>query len=161
MLEALDKRIIAALQDDLPITPRPYREIAERVGVGEREIIERLRRYRQQGYLRKMGAVLRHREVGFFANALCAWRIPPDKIAEAGEKMSSCSAVTHCYARETHSDWPYNLYVMLHAQTREECRAQAAELARITGYDDYIMLFSTKEWKKSNVRYFQEGEEEI
>lgn len=156
ILEELDKRIIAAMQVDFPLAERPYREIAERIGISENELMARLGRYREQGRIRKMGAVLRHREVGYLANALCAWIVPVEKLEEAGMTMAASPAVTHCYAREPQPDWPYNLYIMLHAHTREECRAQAAKLSQAAGLSDYIMLFSTKEWKKSNVRYFQE-----
>lgn len=156
ILEKLDKRIIAAMQDDFPLAEKPYLAIANKIGIEEAALLARLRYYRERGYIRKMGAVLRHREVGYVANALCAWSVPPDKLAEAGAAMAANSAVTHCYARETQPEWPYNLYIMLHARTREECRAQAAELSQAAGLSDYIMLFSTKEWKKSNVRYFQE-----
>lgn len=156
ILEELDKRIIAAMQEDFPLAERPYREIAGRIGISENELIARLGRYREQGRIRKMGAVLRHREVGFLANALCAWIVPAEKLEEAGMAMAASPAVTHCYAREPQPAWPYNLYIMLHAHTREECRAQAAKLSQAAGLTDYIMLFSTKEWKKSNVRYFRE-----
>lgn len=144
------------MQDDLPVTARPYRDIADKLGMEENDLISRLKAYRTQRYIRKMGAVLRHREVGFLANALCAWIVPVDKLEQAGSVMAADAAVTHCYAREPQPDWPYNLYIMLHAKTREECRAQAARLSQRTQIHDYIMLFSTKEWKKSNVRYFQE-----
>lgn len=156
MLEILDKRIIEAMQEDFPLAERPYLTIAGKIGIAEETLLNRLRYYREQGYIRKMGAVLRHREVGYTANALCAWIVPPEKLTQAGTFMSQHQAVTHCYARQPQPDWPYNLYIMLHAHTREECKRQAATLAQAAGIDDYIMLFSTKEWKKSSVRYFRE-----
>lgn len=156
ILEVLDQTIIAAMQDDLPLVPRPYLEIARKAGVEEAVLISRLQCWREQGIIRKMGAVLRHREIGFLANALCAWVVPPERLEEAGAAMAAIPAITHCYAREPQPDWPYNLYIMLHAQTREECRAYVTQLSQITGLSNYIMLFSTKEWKKSNVRYFQD-----
>lgn len=158
MLDQLDKRIIAVMQDEFPVSERPYRDIASKVGIDEETLITRLKHYREKGFIRKMGAVLRHREVGFVANALCAWIVPQARLAEAGAAMAASAAVTHCYAREPQQDWPYNLYIMLHARTREECRAQAARLGEAAGLTDYIMLFSTKEWKKSNVRYFGRSE---
>lgn len=157
MLEELDKKIIAALQEDLPLEPRPYLLLAERLGVTEAEILSRLQRYRETGIIRKMGAVLRHREVGFVANALCAWQVPDDQVEKAGGLLASFPFVTHCYSRKPYPDWPYNLYVMLHAQSRSECRQYAAELAGRIGSVKYVMLFSTREWKKSTVRYFREA----
>lgn len=157
MLEELDKKIIAALQDDLPLVPRPYLILAERLGMSEADLIRRLNGYREKGIIRKMGAVLRHREVGFVANALCAWQVPANELEKDGSLLAGYPFVTHCYSRKTQPDWPYNLYVMLHAQTREACREFAAQLAQRIGADDYVMLFSTREWKKSSVRYFQEA----
>lgn len=157
MLEELDKKIIAALQEDLPLEPRPYLALADRLGVTETEVLDRLQRYRQTGVIRKMGAVLRHREVGFVANALCAWQVPDDQLAKDGGVLASFPFVTHCYARKTYPEWPYNLYAMLHAQSRSECRQYAAQLAERIGSDKYVMLFSTREWKKSTIRYFREA----
>ncbi|HWQ60802.1 MAG TPA: AsnC family transcriptional regulator [Negativicutes bacterium] len=158
MFDDLDRKIIAAMQDDLPLVPRPYAAVAERLGVGEDELLARLQRYRAGGELRRMGAVLRHREVGYAANALCAWQVPADRLEEAAATMAASAAVTHCYAREPRPGWPYNFYVMLHGHTREECAQLAEALAAGLDLGEFVMLFSTREWKKTSMRYFGEGE---
>lgn len=154
MLDVLDKRIIAALQDDFPIVSEPYRELAEKIRISEDVLLTRLREFRRRGELRRMGAVLRHREIGFVANALCAWKVPEGRVEEAAALMSGYSAVTHCYERVTYPEWPYNLYIMLHGRSQDECREMAARLAEDTGLTEYLMLFSTREWKKASMRYF-------
>lgn len=156
MLDELDKKIISVMQEDFPIVPEPYREIAHQLGISEEELLQRLRKYKQSGKIRKMGAVLKHREVGYNANALCAWIVPEDKIQEIGSLFSGYAVVTHCYARVTQPGWPYNFYTMLHAGTREQCNAIADELAQVSGLQEHIMLFSTKEWKKNSMQYFKE-----
>ncbi|MEN6567711.1 MAG: AsnC family transcriptional regulator [Veillonellales bacterium] len=156
MLDSLDKKIIAAMQADLPIVAEPYRELAERLGISETELLRRLKSYRETGKMRKMGAVLRHRIVGYAANALCAWIVPESRRDEIGELFIASEAVTHCYTRLPQADWPYNFYIMLHAHTRQECKMMAAELAQAANIKDYIMLFSTREWKKASMRYFSE-----
>jgi DNA-binding Lrp family transcriptional regulator len=161
MLDTLDKKIIAAMQDEFPLSPEPYREIAERLEISEAELLQRLQQYRQSGKIRKMGAVLRHRQVGYTANALCAWLVPDERVSEVGNLMASYQVVTHCYARVAQPDWPYNFYTMVHAHTRDECRLIAAQLASAAGLADYIMLFSTREWKKASMRYFREEEESV
>jgi DNA-binding Lrp family transcriptional regulator len=159
MLDELDKKIIAALQDDLPLVPRPYAAVAERLGIGEEELLARLQRYRGGGELRRMGAVLRHREVGYAANALCAWQVPAARLDEVAAAMTASAAVTHCYAREPRPGWPYNFYIMLHGHSRGECASLAAELAAGIGLGEPVMLFSTREWKKTSMRYFGAGEQ--
>ena len=158
MLDELDKKIISIMQDDFPIVSEPYQEIAKRVGINEEELLERLKKYKQSGKIRKMGAVLKHREVGYNANALCAWIVPEDKIQEVGVLFSKSVVVTHCYARITQPGWPYNFYTMLHAGTREECNLIAQDLAKQAGLEEYVMLFSTKEWKKNSMQYFKDHE---
>ena len=156
MLDELDKKIISIMQDEFPIVPEPYKEIAAMVGISEEELLERLKQYKESGKIRKMGAVLKHREVGYNANGLCAWIVPEEKIQEVGNLFSKSTVVTHCYARVTQPGWPYNFYTMLHANTREQCNAIARELADLAGLTEYIMLFSTKEWKKNSMQYFKD-----
>jgi len=156
MLDTLDKEIIGIMQDDFPLVAEPYREIADKLGISEEELLMRLDHYRQSGKIRKIGAVLRHREVGYAANALCAWIVPEDRIQEIGEMFAKVAVVTHCYARVTQPGWPYNFYTMLHGNTREQCNDLANQLAEQSGLTEYIMLFSTKEWKKNSMQYFKE-----
>ncbi|QDR80035.1 AsnC family transcriptional regulator [Sporomusa termitida] len=162
MLDSLDKKIIAVMQGEFPLVAEPYKELAQQIGITEEELLARLNKYRLSGQLRKMGAVLRHREVGYAANALCAWVVQESQLDKVGRIMSGFRVVTHCYARIPQPGWPYNFYTMLHAHTRDECRRLAAELAKTAGLETYTLLFSTREWKKTSMSYFPEyakGEE--
>lgn len=158
MLDSLDKAIIAAMQSDLPLITEPYAQIAAALGIEQAELLARLQRYRQSGKIRKLGAVLRHRKVGFSANALCAWVVPPERLDDIGVKFATEPHITHCYARTAYPEWPYNLYTMLHGHSRSECEATAYSLSIQAGVADYILLYSTKEWKKTSMRYFREKE---
>ena len=152
-----DKAIIRALQEDFPLCEEPYKILAERVGISEEEFLRRVRQLIDEKKIRKMGAVLRHREVGFNANALCAWHVPPDKLDEIAQAMSLNAAVSHCYDRTPVPNWNYNLYTMIHAKTRDECEKIIGELSTATGVDDYKILYTKKEWKKTGMKYFCEG----
>ncbi len=156
MLDELDKKIIVIMQEDFPLVAEPYREIAERLGIHEDELLGRLKKYHQSGKIRKMGAVLRHREVGYAANALCAWIVPEERIVEIGKMLAKDAVVSHCYARISQPGWPYNFYTMLHAHTRKDCKVLAEDIAKRTGLQEYVMLFSTKEWKKISMQYFKD-----
>jgi DNA-binding Lrp family transcriptional regulator len=82
------------------------------------------------------------------------WDIEEGRIEEIGEQLASASEVTHCYARPWNPQWPYSLYTMVHARTREECERVAARLAGEVGVEDYKLVFSTREFKKISPRYF-------
>ena len=156
MLDNLDKKIIAVMQGEFPLVAEPYKELAKRIGITECQLLDKLVEYRKSGRLRKMGGVLRHREIGYAANALCTWKVPQERLKEIGQVMSACKAVTHCYSRIPQPQMPYNFYTMLHAHSREECQALALELSQATGLNDYQLLFSTREWKKTSMNYFSE-----
>ena len=104
-----DKEIIKALQEDFPLCEEPYKVLAARAGVTEEEFLRRVQDFVQEKKIRKMGAVLRHREVGFKFNALCAWEVPAEKLDEVAKIMSNHPAVSHCYDRNTAPNWNYNL----------------------------------------------------
>ena len=142
------------MQEDFPICEEPYKVLAERVGMTEEDFLQRVKDLIAEKKIRKMGAVLRHREVGFKANALCAWNVPPEKLDEVAETMSKNPAVSHCYDRTVAPNWNYNLYTMIHAKSREECDAKISELAKNAGISDYRVMYSKKEWKKTGMKYF-------
>ena len=151
-----DKKIVRALQSDFPICSEPYKEIAEKIGISQGELLQRLEEMKQEGILRKMGAVLRHVEVGYRANALIVWVVPPERMDEVAAKMCAHSEVTHCYDRNTAPDWPYNFYTMIHMETPESCIQFARELSEETGISQYELQFTEKEWKKTSMKYFME-----
>ena len=153
-ISEIDKKIIIALQEDLPVVPEPYKMIAEEIGTTEEVVLSRLQFFREKGIMRKLGAVLRHREVGFKANVLCVWIVPQDRLDEVAEIMCSNPAVTHCYDRNTTAEWPYNFYTMIHGADHDTCEAIAGELSEKTGIQERVMLYTVKEWKKTSMKYF-------
>lgn len=155
-MDALDKKIVQAMQDEFPLVEEPYREIAERIGITEEKLIDRLTRYKRAGQIRKMGAVLRHREVGFSSNVLCVWIVPENRMEEVATLMAANPSISHCYDRNTLPDWPYNVYTMIHAHSREECDQIAQKIALQNNLPKPAMLYSVKEWKKTSMRYFCE-----
>ena len=155
-LSKLDKEIIKALQEDFPLCEETYKILAARVGISEEEFLQRVKELIDEKKIRKMGAVLRHREVGFNANALCAWQVPPEKLDDIAQLMSAHAAVSHCYDRTPAPNWNYNLYTMIHAKTREECEKFIGELANLTGVTNFKILYTKKEWNKTGMKYFCE-----
>ncbi len=156
ILSEQDKRIIKALQEDFPLCAEPYKVLAQQVGISEETFLQRVRELVDEKKIRRMGAVLRHREVGFNANALCAWHVPPDKLDDIAHIMSAHTAVSHCYDRTPAPNWQFNLYTMIHAKTRDECEQFIGELAQMTGVTDYKIMYTKREWKKTGMKYFCE-----
>ena len=158
MLTELEKRIIASIQEDMEITERPYLAISEKLGITETELLDRLKDLSQRGVIRRFGATLRHQRAGFSANAMVAWMVDEDRIEEVGQKMATFDQVSHCYRRNPTPDWPYNLYTMVHAASEQACQETARKMSRATSVQDYTLLFSREELKKTSMVYFPSDE---
>lgn len=154
MLSDIERKVIALIQGDLPVTEKPYLEIAEKLGIGEDEVLRILKKLSDQGVMRRFGATLRHQKSGYKANAMVAWQVDEVRIEEVGNIMSSFQEVSHCYRRNPAKDWPYNLYTMIHARDRKTCRDTARKMAEKTSVKSYTLLFSKRELKKTSMHYF-------
>ncbi|MBQ7514858.1 MAG: AsnC family transcriptional regulator [Schwartzia sp.] len=154
MIDETDRQVIRALQGDIPLVPCPYAALAETIGLSEAEFLDRMRRLKETGCLRRVGAVLQHRRAGFRANALCAWEVPAERVDDVGAAVSKEPAVSHCYDRETAPGWPFNFYAMLHAASHDECESIAARLASENHLAAPRMFYSVKEWKKASMKYY-------
>jgi DNA-binding Lrp family transcriptional regulator len=159
MLEEKDQQIVRALADGIPLVPRPYAALAEKAGMEEEEFLCRLKKLKEKGTLRRVGAVLQHRRAGFSANALCIWGVPEERLDEVGAVVSREPSVSHCYSRETSPDWPYNFYAMIHAHNREDCEKIADRISTENDLGGRKTFYSVREWKKAAMRYFCENQE--
>ncbi|OPX86820.1 MAG: hypothetical protein A4E53_02852 [Pelotomaculum sp. PtaB.Bin104] len=155
MLSDQDKQIVRAVQQGLPLTSRPFQAMAEQLGLSEEELLDRILAMYKDGRIRRFGAVVRHRELGFVANAMVVWDVPAEQVMTKGKIMASFPEVSHCYQRPRQPGWSYNLFTMIHGQSREYCAEVADRIARATGLTEYRLLFSTAELKKSSMRYFE------
>jgi len=154
MLSELEKKVIASIQGDLPITARPFTAIAKSLNIAEQALLDCLHSLVTRGVIRRFGATLRHQQSGYEANAMTAWKVENHRIDAVGRQMAASPHVSHCYHRRVTAQWQYNMYTMIHARSEIDCRAIAADLSRRTGVDDYALLFSRKELKKTSMAYF-------
>ncbi len=153
-----DKEFIRELQKDMEFVDEPFVAAASRLGTTEEELFKVMRRYEKDGIMRRFAAILRHRQAGFSANGMIVWKVPDNRITEVGEKLGAFPQVSHCYERPTYQDWPYNVFSMIHCKSRQEAREMADTIQRQIAVDDYKILFSLREFKKTRVEYFVESE---
>ena len=156
MLTELEKKVIACVQGDLSLSPQPYDEIASQLGVSVEQVLETLQSLCDRGVIRRFGATLRHQKSGFTANAMVAWKVPGERVDTVGEIFAGFGEVSHCYHRNPAKDWPYNLYTMVHATDEDACHGIASEMSAKAQVQEYTLLFSRKELKKTSMQYFTE-----
>lgn len=159
-LDASAIGFIRVLQEDLPVVLRPFARMAERLGTTEAAVLAAAERFIAEQRMRRFAAVLHHRRAGFGANAMSVWRVPPDQVDPFGYKLAGYAAVSHCYRRPTYPDWPYALFGMIHGTSKDRVEEAVAAIRDDTGLDDYRLLYSTAEFKKIRVRYFDPAYDE-
>lgn len=127
VLDETDRRLLDDFQHDFPLTPRPYADLAERLGTSEADVIERLARLQQAGAVSRVGAVIRPHAVG--ASTLAAMAVPPEWLERVAELVSGYPEVNHNYQR----DHRLNLWFVVTATARDEVQAVMADIERRTG----------------------------
>lgn len=152
----IERRLISVLQEGLPIFIRPFQVIASRVGSSEGEVLGRIRRWLEEGAIKRFGVVVRHHELGYRANAMLVHDIPDDRVSDLGRALAEEPAVTLCYRRpRCLPEWPYNLFCMIHGRERGEVEATIADLRRRHGLEScaHETLFSLTRFKQNGARY--------
>lgn len=154
--DPLDRTLLGAIDQGLPIVARPYRAVADRLGIDEASVLERLRKLIDAGIIRRLGCVVRHSALGYHANAMAVWDLPDERVDAVGALFKRHSQVTLCYRRPRRPpQWPYSLFCMVHAKTRREAYAVIDDLNLITdtGLVPQSVLFSTRCFKQRGATF--------
>ncbi|MCQ8102824.1 AsnC family transcriptional regulator [Methylomonas sp. SURF-2] len=158
MIDAIDFQLIEAVQAGLPIAARPYAAIAAQLALSEQEVINRLMSLKTRGLIKRWGVVVKHRQLGYRANAMIVMDIPDAEVAAVGKLVSQQPCVNLCYQRPRQGEtWPYNLYCMIHGKSREAVLRQWAALRESCGLSEvaFEVLFSRRCFKQRGALYRQ------
>ncbi len=146
---------------DIPITPMPFQQIGESMGIAEEDVILEIMQGMESGHIRRFGAILNHTKAGMTSNSLIVWKIPQDKVDTIGEIFAGQPFISHCYQRTPQPDWPYNLYTMLHARSLAEENKFIDQLkGEVKSHDldhEYKRLDTIQEFKKTSFVPYDAG----
>ena len=159
-----DCELLAAIEDGLPLVSSPYAKVAHHLGVNEGDVIARLIRLVEGVVISRFGLVVRHRKMGFTANAMAVWDIEDQKVDALGDLLAARPFVTLCYQRRRHRpDWPYNLFCMIHGNDRAFVLEQLDELNEIVAGSSsaHAVLFSKKCFKQRGACFSSSGQSVI
>jgi siroheme decarboxylase len=153
-LDAVDRRILVATQGGLPLVPRPYHAVAERLGLASEDVMRRMRRLLDRGAIRRVAAVPNHYALGFRANGMSVWDVDDAVIGDLGPRVGGLAFVSHCYRRPRRPGWPYNLFAMVHGRDRDEVEAKVRQIAGVLGESARAreVLYSRRILKKTGLR---------
>jgi DNA-binding Lrp family transcriptional regulator len=158
-LSPAERDLVLEVQDGLPVTATPYRDVADAIDADLEWVLATLRRFTAEGKIRRIGVVPNHYALGYTENGMTVWDVPDDLVSEVGPAVASLDFVTHCYERPRHDDvWPYNFFAMTHGRSEaesadrvEQVRETMAEYWDVTDAD-WDTLFSTRILKKTGIR---------
>ncbi|MFC6939324.1 Lrp/AsnC family transcriptional regulator [Salinirubellus sp. GCM10025818] len=164
-LTPAERDLLLEVQDGLPITLTPYRDVADGLGVDVEWVIRTLKRFVAEGKIRRIGVVPNHYALGYTENGMTVWNVPDEMVEEVGPAIASLDFVTHCYERPRHEGvWPYNFFAMTHGRSEAESEARIErvreEMSEFwdVGEDDWDTLFSTRILKKTGIRLAERAE---
>jgi len=149
-------RLRQHLEEGLPLTPRPYLELAQRSGLTEQQVLGAVEHWQQQGLIKRNGLVVKHRTLGYTANAMVVWDVPDESVSQLGKTLAAVPFVTLCYQRPRRlPDWPYNLFCMIHGVNRERVLGQLEQMIGTYNLSDirHSVLFSNKAYLQRGGRY--------
>ena len=151
-MDEIDHSLFRITQEGIPLIREPFHAIAIKLGICQDEAIQRLDDLYRSGIIKRIGVSLNQRKLGIVANALVAWKIPYDSTEVVGTRLSSFPEVTHCYERSiVPGTWEYNVFTVLHGYDHRSVEELAKKLSDAIGIRDYVILFSTEQYKRTSM----------
>ena len=154
-----ERDLVVEIQGGLPITRTPYADVAETLGVETEWVIRTIKRFNEEGKVRRVGVIPNHYALGYTENGMTVWNVPDDLLDTVGPEIASLPFVTHCYERPRHKDvWPYNFFAMTHGRTGAESESRIQQVRAVmneywgVAEEDWDTLFSTEILKKTGIR---------
>jgi DNA-binding Lrp family transcriptional regulator len=141
-MDKIDKKILNILQTRFPIVPEPFDAVGAELGISGDEVIERVRRLKEKGIIRRIGAVFESRALGF-TSTLCAARVPEEKVRAFADVVNSYPGVTHNYRRSNE----YNVWFTFIASDRDALEKALDEIRKKTGVTDILSLKAVRTFK--------------
>ncbi len=145
---------ILALQENIYPEKEPFARIVEKYHIPFERLKSFYDKFRSEGKIRRFSAILYHKKAGFKYNVMAVWEITEDLVDSVGEEFASLRGVSHCYRRPTYPSWPYSIFTMIHAKDKQEADNIILRMSKTEGVKSWAELVSTKEYKKTRLRYF-------
>ena len=158
-LTPAERDLILEIQDGLPVTETPYADVAAAIGQDREWTLEAIKRFNEEGKIRRVGVIPNHYALGYTENGMTVWSVPDELVSTVGPEVAALPFVTHCYERPRHEGvWPYNVFAMTHGRTEAESEQRVEQVRETMAThwdveeDDWDTLFSTQILKKTGIR---------
>ena len=141
-MDSIDKQILNVIQKDFPVVEEPFKAVADKVRLSEDEVLKRIKNLKDEGIIRRIGAVFDTKKMGF-ASTLCAAKVSKENLKKFVAVVNSYAGVTHNY-RRSHE---YNVWFTFIAPDEETLKKSLGEIRDKTGVTDIISMTATQIFK--------------
>ena len=148
-----EKKVARFIQGDIPLVSSPFDEMGAFCGLTTDEILNISESFLEKGIMRRFNAIVRHQKAGYGKNALVVWSVPAAQTEKTGNMFASFPFISHCYERNPAFREKYNIFTMLHSKDKN-ILSMIQDMATATDINDYIILESIQEYKKTSPEYF-------
>lgn len=142
MLSSFDTELLNVLQTQLPISQRPFAEMAKTLGCDEATVLKRLNFLKSSGYLRRIGPFFDSNNLGY-QGLLVAVKVTEGFMEDVAEKINGYDGITHNYEREGE----YNLWFTLLSPGDEQENQVIEEISALPGVEKLLRLKSQRKYK--------------
>ena len=151
MIDTNDRKILQRIQSNLPLTSRPFLTLAEELGLEEDHVIERIKYFCEEGYVRRLAPIINTQKVGRYAT-LAAINVPDERITEVSELINGYSTVSHNYLRKGKDvEIPFNMWFTMSAASKADLDDKFKEIEEKTGLK--VLAFPTTKKFKIGVKF--------
>jgi siroheme decarboxylase len=105
----LEQCLLNDFQQDFPLSPQPFNDIAERLNVDAKLVIETFKKLQSCGAISRVGPVIKPNSIG--NSILAALKVADEKLIETANMINTYPEVNHNYEREHH----FNLWFVITA----------------------------------------------
>lgn len=150
----LARRLIALSEAGLPLVEDPWAWLAERLQLSVEATLELLQRLQADRVIRRIAAVPNHYRLGYRHNGMTVWDVDDEELERLGPLIGAQPWVSHCYRRPRRTDWPYNLFAMVHGRSAAEIDGYRQQIRDLLGDACRAeqMLVSSRILKKTGLR---------
>ncbi|AQT67735.1 hypothetical protein STSP2_00884 [Anaerohalosphaera lusitana] len=159
MSKSLSKKqlkVLSVIQKGMPLSAAPYADMAESIGMATEEFLDVLRQWKDDGTIRRAGAVVNHLRMGVAGGIMVAWDVPDDSVESVGHLFAAFKQVSHAYERPRVPGWKYNVFTMVHGDTPKAVETTIDRMSEKSGITDFRKLRTVRELKKTPPVYVKE-----
>ena len=129
MLTAMHKQLLNDYQQDFPLSPTPYQDIASSLGVTEEDVLLAFNELANEQFISRIGSIISPNHIA--VSTLVAMAVPNAELQSVADIVSRYPEVNHNYERENR----FNLWFVMIAKDDEHLQSVIEAIESESGFN--------------------------